>query len=61
MAITADFLHPSPELGLSVGALTLQYPEGERQELSNLTPLPAPKGVFSSSCWPTGALSAHSC
>lgn len=61
MAITTDFLHLSPELGLSVGALTLQYPEGERQELSNLTPLPAPKGVFSSSCWPTGALSAHSC
>lgn len=29
MAITTDFLHPSPELGLSAGALTLQYPEGK--------------------------------
>lgn len=27
---------------------------GERWELSKLTPLPAPKGSFSSSCFPTG-------
>lgn len=60
MAITADFL-PSTEPGSTVGALTLQYPEGERQELSNLTPLSLlPRGVLLQ-LLAHRALAAHSC
>lgn len=53
MAITADFLS-STETQPVEGALTLQYPEGRRQELSKLTPLPCSRGECSSSCCPTG-------